>query len=122
MEAVDDFAWSDKAEFFAGDSFQEAIISFQPGNTLSERLILTQEDKGLGFKGFLLGRQTLQVEDSSVANHSGEHKQHIQQECDREPQFAHREETMHERYCTDGRAPKQLFGKRGVGHREGSRV
>jgi hypothetical protein len=55
LEAVHDFAWPDKTEFFADDSLQEAIVSFEPGNTLSECLILTQKDKDLCFEGFLLG-------------------------------------------------------------------
>ena len=122
MEAVDDFTWPDKADFFTDDSLQKAIISFQPGNTLSECLILTQQDKDLRLNAFLFGRQTLQVEDSSVTKHGGEHQQGIQRHCGREPQFTHREVTMHDSYCTDGRAPKQLFGKRGAGHREGSGV
>ncbi len=89
MEAVDDFTWPDKAEFFADDSLQEAIISLQAGNTLSECLILTQEDKDICFKAFLLGGQTLQVEQSSVIIHGREHQPNIQQQYDREPQFAH---------------------------------
>jgi hypothetical protein len=77
LEAVDDFTWPDKADFFADDSLQKVIISFQPSNTLAECLILTQQDKDLRLKALLLGRQTLQMEDSSVTNHGGEHQPDI---------------------------------------------